>query len=75
MKMKPCFEQTLTQVPNISSYIYFKIDQYTASKILNNTTCYLIESQDLISNSPYCLPVSSCDVSLKNLVLNQLIIS
>ena len=30
--------------------------------------------QDLISNSPYCLPYSSCDVSLENLVLDQLII-
>ena len=31
-------------------------------------------SQDLISNSPYCQPYSSCDVSLENLVLDQLII-
>ena len=31
-------------------------------------------SHDLISNSPYCLPYSSCDVSLENLVLDQLII-
>ena len=30
--------------------------------------------QDLISNSPYCLPYGSCDVSLENLVLDQLII-
>ena len=29
----------------------------------------------LVSNSPYCLPYSSCDVSLENLVLNQPIIS
>ena len=28
----------------------------------------------LISNSPYCLPYSSCDVSLENLVLDQLTI-
>ena len=33
-----------------------------------------LNSQDLISNSPYCLPYSSCDVSLENLVLDQLII-
>ena len=32
-------------------------------------------SQDLISNSLYCLPYSSCDLSLENLVLDQLIIS
>ena len=31
-------------------------------------------SQDLFSNSPYCLLYSSCDVSLENLVLDQLII-
>ena len=30
--------------------------------------------QDLIGNSPYCLPYSSCDVSSENLVLDQLII-
>ena len=27
-----------------------------------------------VSKSPYCLPYSSCDVSLENLVLDQLII-
>ena len=32
-------------------------------------------SQDLVSISLYCLPYSSCDVSSKNLVLDQLIIS
>ena len=32
-------------------------------------------SQDLIGNSPYCLPENSCDVSLKNLVLDQLTIA
>ena len=31
-------------------------------------------SQDLISNSTYCLPYSSCDISFENLVLDQLII-
>ena len=31
-------------------------------------------SQDLFSNSPYCLLYSSCDVSLENLVLDQLMI-
>ena len=30
--------------------------------------------QDLISNSPYCLPYSSYEVSLENLVLDQLVI-
>ena len=34
----------------------------------------LINSKDLIGNSPYCLPYSSCDVSLENLVLDQLLI-
>ena len=31
--------------------------------------------QDLITNSPYRLPYSSSDVSLENLLLDQLIIS
>ena len=34
----------------------------------------LFNTQDLISNSPYCLPYTSCDVSLENLVSDQLII-
>ena len=33
------------------------------------------KTQDLISNSPYHLPYSSCDVSLENLALDQLTIS
>ena len=33
-----------------------------------------LNSQDLISNSPYCLPYSSCDVCLEKLVLDQLTI-
>ena len=32
------------------------------------------KSQDLIINSPYCLPYSSYDVNLEDLVLDQLII-
>ena len=35
---------------------------------------YALNSQGLISNSPYYLPYSSCNVSLENLVLDQLII-
>ena len=38
------------------------------------TDCQPFNSQDLFSNSPYCLPYSSCDASLENLVLEQLII-
>ena len=30
-----------------------------------------MNSQDLISNSPYCLPYNCYDVNLGNLVLNQ----
>ena len=32
----------------------------------------LFLSQDLISNSPYCLPYNTYDLSLENLVLDQL---
>ena len=41
---------------------------------LRETNHKPFNSQDLISNSPYCLPYSFCDVSLENLVLDQLII-
>ena len=34
----------------------------------------LTPNSHLISNSPYCLSYSSCDVSLENLLLDQLII-
>ena len=33
-----------------------------------------LTSKISFSNSPYCLPYSSCDVSLENLVLDQLMI-
>ena len=32
-------------------------------------------SQDLIGNSPYCLPYNSYDIRSENLVLDQLIIT
>ena len=54
--------------------------QFVFSKFHNNSTIkgdheythLTVNSQDLISNSPYCLSYSSCDVSLENLVLDQL---
>ena len=39
------------------------------------TSSQSFNSHDLIGNSPYCLSYSSCDVSLENLGLDQLIIS
>ena len=33
-----------------------------------------LNSQDLVSNSPYCLQYSSCDISFENLVLDQQLI-
>ena len=39
------------------------------------TSAQPFNSQDLISNSPYCLTYSSCDVDLENLVLDRLIIT
>ena len=35
--------------------------------------CWFFKCRDLLSNSPYCVPYSSCNVSLENLVLDQLI--
>ena len=34
----------------------------------------ILSLQDLISNSPYCLPDNSNDVSSEKMVMNQLII-
>ena len=47
------------------------------SYITNDDTLVFSQSnhQDLITNSPYSLPYSSCDVSLENLLLDQLKIS
>ena len=42
--------------------------------VIDLKLCWYSNSQDLISNSPYCQSYSSCDVSLENLVLDQLII-
>ena len=44
------------------------------SMVINLKLCWSSNPQDLISNSLYCQPYSSCDVSLENLVLAQLII-
>ena len=37
-------------------------------------SCELFTTQDLISNFPYCLPNDSHNVSLENLVSDQLVI-
>ena len=34
---------------------------------------FFISSQDLISNSPLCLPYNFCNVDFENLLLDQLI--
>ena len=41
---------------------------------LRETNHKPFNSQDLINNALYCLPYNFCDVSLENLVLDQLII-
>ena len=41
---------------------------------LHPATNISLLTKDLISNFPYCLPYNSYDVSLENLVLEQLII-
>ena len=63
MKKEPRLLGTSVRYPviNAGTNMYFYIP-------------YPFNSQDLISNSPYCLPYSSCDVNLENLVLDQLII-
>ena len=48
------------------SYLGMKVAYVMPLKALN--------SQDLITHSPYCLQYNLCGVSLENLVLDQLII-
>ena len=58
-------EKTKTAMWNLFQFVLYD------KKVKYCWPCY---SQDLISNFPYCLPYNSCDVSLGNLVLDQLII-
>ena len=48
--------------------------QFTGKNCKNACFNRPFYSQDLNSNSPYCLLYNSCNVSLENLVLDQLII-
>ena len=63
--------ETVNNKPKI---VHFTV-VYLAAKPLNRSNAnYPFHSEDLISNSPYCLLYNSTDVILKNLVLDQLII-
>ena len=53
--------------------ICFAVTKIVKGKITKDGL-YPFNSQDLISNSPYCLPYNSYNVSSENLVLDQLII-
>ena len=55
-------------IPNTRAYLQAK------QMVVRGPNFKPFNTQDLISNSPYCLPYSSCDVSLENLVVDQLII-
>ena len=71
---------------NICLFIYFSVKYAIQSNdcdvFVNKQSIYLsiylsepFHPQDLISNSPYCLPpYNSCDVNWENLGLDQLII-
>ena len=48
--------------------------QFTEKKLQNVCFDWAFYSQDLYSNSPYCLLYNSCDIGWENLVLDQLII-
>ena len=57
--------------------IYFRSGQQSVlllSPQVSTFNPFIFHSQDLVNNSPYCLPYNSCDVSLENLVLDQMII-
>ena len=66
---------------NCSTKIYLKtppLNRFKCTEFLflaqhlQSNQYWLFNSKDLFSNSPYCLPYSPCDVSLENLVLDQL---
>ena len=51
-----------------------KITMYTITlQTKTKRYCLLFHSQDLISNSPFCLLHNSYDVSVKNVIFDQLI--
>ena len=57
--------------------IYFRSGQQSVlllSPQVSTFNPFIFHSQDLVNNSPYYLPYNSCDVSLENLVLDQMII-
>ena len=57
--------------------LVWKICRYSVlkkKKLQNACFDWAFYSQDLYSNSPYCLPYNSCDIGWENLVLDQLII-
>ena len=58
---------------NVFSFLHF--DSPAKDKRAQILSNYSFRSQDFISNSPYCLPYNSYDVSSENLVLDQSVIS
>ena len=58
----------------INSYNRNHVPYNTIEWNEEKTKCLTLNSQDLISNSPYCLPNDSHYVSLENLVSDQLVI-
>ena len=63
--MKPPVAPMLSSLSKSENFTTFQSKFKNVNLIFN--------SQDLIINSPYCLPYSSCDISLENYVLDQLI--
>ena len=58
----------------ISVFLFHFFCIYHLILKLRETNHKPFNSQDLINNALYCLPYSFCDVSLEDLVLDQLII-
>ena len=55
-------------------FLVFNLIFYWLLRVLSSDWSLTFNPPDLISNSPYCLPYSSWDVSLENLGSDQLII-
>ena len=65
---------TAQRLHELKLLLWFYSTEPTFSNKLNNLNFLLFNSQDSISDSPYCLLYNSFDVSLENLKLDQPII-
>ena len=72
--IQPVLKLQVNSALGILRFLRFSAEIHHDGKDNQENFPWPFHSQDLISNSPNCLLYSSCDISLENLVLDQLII-